>query len=695
MLTARGWWFLVVVALITILGVLVLPNYTVTPAVLGLTLLAWFAWEWATCRFRVNAAASRLKLTRRIVQGGRDVPMVWVGLPFEVRVSVENDGFARIPFAALEDRIPQAAERGAGAEGTNDLGADLRPGEPAEIVYGLRCPSTGVLRFEGVKVRIADLHGFFYQRRFIRDAVEYLVLPPLADDEGRQRADKRFNTLPPPGVHRLRRPGSGSELLELRDYRPGDPPKMIAWKVSARRDKLITKEYESDVPVRSVLFLDTSESMRLGPPGNTALTRMAVVASGVAQAGAGNRDLVGLTTFDESEANGSSPARTKIHMIGILRRLAEVSVLQPAPVGVSADQLTYRAYPLAQELYPELMEKKTNSMPLSRLWLPLLDRWWGWIVFWIILLMLPFALAWMWVPFTGPFSGLLEPVANASRWWFATMLEGAVKATPKSWFILIRVLVAMLLFGLFLYLPSMLATWFWLLYGVRGWFGERKLKLTQRKQLSALLALQDGTGAQGIERLIHDDEVYAARIGRFFQHHQVRVPVPLYDDQGRYRFRCPGKARVLATAIIRAVSRARDNELFVILADLAELGPDLTPILKAARVARARKHHVMLIVPWPADMPPPDAPKAAPREADDKDDSQSRRSRRRPNPPDRTAALLPIVREALTRQYHEAFRQLRRAFGRVGATVVRVSEGDPVQLVLDRLDRLRGMRSRR
>jgi hypothetical protein len=38
---------------------------------------------------------------------------------------------------------------------------------------------------------------------------------------------------------------------------------------------------------------------------------------------------------------------------------------------------------------------------------------------------------------------------------------------------------------------------------------------------------------------------------------------------------------------------------------------------------------------------------------------------------------------------------MRKALTGVGATVMRVSDGDPVRLVLDRLDRLRGMRSRR
>ena len=255
-----------------------------------------------------------------------------------------------------------------------------------DVTYTLQCPAPGVLRFEGVKVRVADLHGFFYRRVFLREPMEFLVLPPLTDDEGRQRGAKRFNTLPPPGVHRLRRPGSGDELLDLRDYRPGDPPKMIAWKASARKDKLITKEYESDVPVRCVLFLDTSEGVRLGPPGNTLLTRMAGVAAVVAQAAAANRDLVGLTTFDDAAATSLKPARTQIaHDRRAPRKLAEVAALQPGTKGVPPEHLVRRAYPLAHELYPELMKKATNTMPLGRLWIPLLDRWWGWIVLFFLL----------------------------------------------------------------------------------------------------------------------------------------------------------------------------------------------------------------------------------------------------------------------------------------------------------------------
>jgi uncharacterized protein (DUF58 family) len=691
MLTPRGWWFLIIVMFVLALGAFVVPYYTTVPAILALTLFVWFVYEWIQFNVRSNAAVSRLRVRRWVLQGGRSTPMLWANVPFEVRVRVRHDGLVTIDYAVIEDRLPAGADI---LEGETDETTAIGPGEPVDVQYTLKCPAPGVLRFEGVQVRVADLHGFFYRRVFLRDPVEFLVLPPLADDEGKQRADKRFNTLPPPGVHRLRRPGSGSELLDLRDYRPGDPPKMIAWKTSARKDKLITKEYENDVPVRCVLFLDTSNGVRLGPPSNTLLTRMAGVAAVVAQAAASDRDLVGLTTFDDKTAFNMLPARTQTHMITVLRRLAEVSALQPETKGVPPEHLTRRAYPLAHELYPELMKKSTNTMPLGRMWIPLLDKWWGWIVVFFLVVgpaLLAFKIANILggPPLPGPFQKIYHT-------WMGETFNFAVRVTPRVFWVMRLVLALVIWVGVLCW-PSFPAALFWFIYGARGWFGTRASELRKRKQLAALFCLQDGTGPDGIERYVHDDEAYAERVGEFLQHHQLRCPVPLYDDQGRYRFKSPRKADVLAAEIVRAVSRARDNELYVILADLAELGDDLEPLVKACRVARARRHHVMVIVPWPADVPSPDENIEV--DEDDKGKGGKKKKKRHPDdffdPAIRHKRIVKIVQDNLTRQYHESFRAMRRALSRVGATVMRVNDGDPVRMVLDRLDRLRGMRSRR
>ena len=714
MITSRGGWFLAVVLLTLAIGAFAIPHYSVVPALLGLTLLAWFVYEWTIFQARSYAVLPKMRVTRRVLQGGRDVPMVWAGLTFEVRVTLHNPSSVKIPFAVVEDRPAVATRR---MSGDARLFTDIPPGGSIELVYELKAPAPGILRFEGVQVRAADFQGFFYRRVFLRDAVEFLVLPPLNDDEGRQRATKRFNTLPAPGIHRLRRPGSGSELLDLRDYRPGDPPKMIAWKASARRDRLITKEFENEVPVRCIIFLDITDGVRLGPPGNTLLTRLAGVAAVVAQASAANRDLVGLTTIDEREAKAIAPARTKIHTILVLRRLAEVCALQPDVAGAHPELLLNRAYPLAQELYPELMSRRVNTMTLGRLWIPLLDRKYGWIALTLVLTGFILFLLGMW----GVMSGMLHPHGAAApegpldelkRWvfrmshkWFLRSVNTAAWLTPNRIFdwrlpFFVKLLWMGGMFVLTYFIPGTLALIFWFFHSFRGWFGVRKSELLRRKQLGALFALQDGTGVNGVERYVHDRALFEARVAEFLQQHQHRCPVPLYDENGRYRFHCAGKAAVLADAIVRAVGRARDNELYVVLADLAELGANLGPVVRACRVARSRHHHVLVIVPWPADVPSPDAPEDETTVERPAAAGEPRKKRPIASAAEyadhrREEKLLNVVRQSLTKQYHQSFRSLRRQLGKVGATVMRANDGDPVQMVLERLDRLRGMRSRR
>src|SRR5205823_5793624 len=170
--------------------------------------------------------------------------------------------------------------------------------------------------------------------------------------EGRTAASKRHNLLPPPGINRLPRPGSGSELLDLRDYLPGDPPKTIAWKASARRDRLITKEFESEVPVRCTLFVDTSNAVRVGKAGQRPLNKLVEIAASVAQANAAARDLTGLCLFDERTTTYVRPARGTRHLARQINLLVDAAARQSAADEVGVEQLLPAAYAFAREVYP-------------------------------------------------------------------------------------------------------------------------------------------------------------------------------------------------------------------------------------------------------------------------------------------------------------------------------------------------------
>lgn len=59
------------------------------------------------------------------------------------------------------------------------------------------------------------------------------------------------------GAHRTRRPGEGLDLLDVREFRPGDRLRRIDWRVSARRGTLHVRRNALDVDADVMVLLDT------------------------------------------------------------------------------------------------------------------------------------------------------------------------------------------------------------------------------------------------------------------------------------------------------------------------------------------------------------------------------------------------------------------------------------------------------
>ena len=682
MLTTRGYRWLLLITAWTFVGTLVGMEVSVFPFWTGLALLVLFGFQGLSFAFRVAGLRGQITVERRLGQGGRPVTLLWARLPFTVELVVTNRSrwFAAEMF--LEDVFAAGTEV---CQGTQRWAMRLPAGQQVVVRYERRAPTLGSVRWEGVQVLLTDAQGFFQVRWMMREGGQCWVLPAWSDEEGRQRAVKPFNLLPPPGMHCWRRPGTGSELLDLRDYQPGDPPKMVAWKVSARREQLITKEFESDVPVRCLLLVDGSESMRLGVPGERGVERLAEAAAVLGQAAAGHRDLVGLVWVQADGVEVLPPARTRQHLLRFLLSLAQKAARPARWRGLNVGDGTRQVWPWARKLYPELLQPLCNDMPLSRLWRPLLDHRWGWIIPLIMVANLVLVV-------------LLPP-------WRYTCLDAAAAFTrwllPQSgWIghlIVFLLSVVVLSFG-----PLLLAGLFWLGYGSRDWRGMRRRRQTRRKQLAALLAFLQRRGPAAIEQLMQDDLAYQAALSRFLQEHQVPVVVSWYDLPQRERYREPQKITVLAQALLRAVGQARDNELYVILADLAPYSSELLPLITACRVARARHHQVLVIIPGPP-VPTHGAPAAASRRngqasAKTPDGQASAKTPDRQasvKTPDGDSATVLIQQRLIQRDYEQAFRQIRRQLVAVGVTVLRLDADDPLPIVLERLDRIRGYRSRR
>jgi uncharacterized protein (DUF58 family) len=665
-LTSRGWWFLFLIMIQIALGVILSERTGPIIALIGLILLSWFSFEWLAFQIRTHFALPKLSVRRLLRTARRDATIVWAGQQFDVVVVVALESRVGLPYLTLQDRPPSGCDRVAGQDNTTTA---MSPEDVVEIKYTLRCPVPGEIRFEGVRVQIADLQGFFYRRSFVRQPQTYLSLPPLADAEGKRRSTKSHNILPPPGLHRLRQSGGGSELHDLRDYLPGDPPKMIAWKLSARRDRLIIKEFESDVPVRCTLFVDTSQSVRLGPARETMLTQLTTIASGVSQAALSDRDHVGLVLFDDSETEILAPARTSRHLMDLLYRLARANSAAPISPAGDVDALLQLANPLAHEIYPDLMDRRINRVPFAMFWEPLFDSAKVWFAL-IALLPLLTVVGWGAVLFVCWAFKLDEGTRACLR------IAGAVHAFFGG-------LVKPLLVALGL---AALALLFWLIYGLSGLFPPKSTERLRRKQLSALFAALDEAPLGADAAYLDDDDRFVQRTQRFLAEHHRRYPIVMFDVQGRYLFRSKTKIDVLSRALLRSVARGRDNELFVLLADLFELDDCLGPLIRAVRVACARHHQVLVICPWLPGIPIIDEKLGAA--------ARSQAIRRHALDSGYRGLEAQLFRQTAER-CHQAFERLRHEFGKGGVLLVRARQHESVRLILNRMDRLRGVRARR
>jgi uncharacterized protein (DUF58 family) len=66
------------------------------------------------------------------------------------------------------------------------------------------------------------------------------------------------------GTHRSPYFGRSVEFLQHRQYATGDDLRDVDWRVWARQDRLVVKQYEEDTNLRVHLLVDVSASMEFG-----------------------------------------------------------------------------------------------------------------------------------------------------------------------------------------------------------------------------------------------------------------------------------------------------------------------------------------------------------------------------------------------------------------------------------------------
>jgi uncharacterized protein (DUF58 family) len=137
------------------------------------------------------------------------------------------------------------------------------------------------------------------------------------------------------GLHRSPRKGFSVEFADYRPYQPGDDLRFVDWKIAARADRWVVRQYEEETNLRATIVLDVSRSMAwsgeqlrpLGhPAGPSRLTKLAyaeILTASLALLLIRQRDAVGLVRYDEQVRSAVPPRARTGHWRRLLAALEE------------------------------------------------------------------------------------------------------------------------------------------------------------------------------------------------------------------------------------------------------------------------------------------------------------------------------------------------------------------------------------
>jgi uncharacterized protein (DUF58 family) len=191
---------------------------------ISLLLIVSFAWSWSNINW---VHISRVTRTRR----------TQVGRPLEERFSIRNTSI--IPKLWIELRDHSSLPGHLSSKVVSSLGAR------ASFTWRVNtiCQQRGRYRLGPIRLSTSDPFGLFPFDRDLTPTTNVVVYPMTVDI---QQFALPVGVLPGGDAVRRRTHYVTTNASGVRDYAPGDSFSRIHWRSTARRDRLIVKEFELD-----------------------------------------------------------------------------------------------------------------------------------------------------------------------------------------------------------------------------------------------------------------------------------------------------------------------------------------------------------------------------------------------------------------------------------------------------------------
>lgn len=141
------------------------------------------------------------------------------------------------------------------------------------------------------------------------------------------------------GHHTSPHKGSSVEFAQHRAYAPGDELRRIDWKVYARSERLVVKEYVEETNLSLNVMLDASESMAFGSGNWSKFDYARWCAAALCHLVLAQRDTAGLVVFDEGWRTKVPPGNGAPQEAAIYQALEQARPDGPTAVGKALGEL--------------------------------------------------------------------------------------------------------------------------------------------------------------------------------------------------------------------------------------------------------------------------------------------------------------------------------------------------------------------
>jgi uncharacterized protein (DUF58 family) len=249
-----------------------------------------------------------------------------VGAETETRVEILNHTPRPVTLKVKDEYPPEMR-----LTGLREARVRVEAQSSAALVYGLTPPKRGRFTFGLIAVRYLSRWGLAWAQSSIGESLTVKVYPNMR--RAREAELKALGARSLVASHRKSSwRGEGREFESLRDYVRGDELRHISWTATARRGKLVTRQYQIERDQTILIAIDAGRLMTARIENETKLDLAVHAALSLMSAAARGGDNAGLVVFGRQIKTYLPPKRGSEHLDATLEALhaVEPEMIEPS-----------------------------------------------------------------------------------------------------------------------------------------------------------------------------------------------------------------------------------------------------------------------------------------------------------------------------------------------------------------------------